>query len=256
MLLRCLVHLLAIVMLLWSPTGCMSLPSFSKNDPPPPAQKDDKDDNKTTQNQSGGDSGGEFKKETETLGTGKKIFQAVTDASKSAGQFMPNAITGATDAAGKSLKCVGDGLKVADAYNKEGFSGAVQEGAVLTTKHAISSVVTPVATSIATTVLTEVLAPVVIGGTISMGTGLVLVGIGTAVVGFGARYAVGKFVDNVVVPAAKAGADALGDAASHGFMDDIPNVDGMANGTPDINNLRPRVTVPTVIPTCISHGGH
>ena len=251
MLLRCLVHLLAIVMLLWSPTGCMSLPSLTKNDPPPPAQKDDKDDDKTSQKQSGG----EFTKETETLGTGKKIFQGVTDAAKSAGQFVPGAITGAADAAGKSLKCVGDGLKVADAYNKEGFSGAVQEGAVLTTKHAISSVVTPVATSIATTVLTEVLAPVVIGGTISMGTGLVLVGIGTAVVGFGARYAVGKFVDNVVVPAAKAGADALGDAASHGFMDDIQNVDGMADGTRDITNIRmPNNAVRPVIPTCISHG--
>ena len=259
MLLRCLVHLLAIVMLLWSPTGCMSLPSLPKKDPPPPTQKDDQDgdkENKTSQNQSGGDSGGEFKKETETLGAGKKLFQGVKDAAASAGKLVPGAITGAADAAGKTLKCVGDGLSVADAYNKEGFSGAAKEGMVLATKHAISSAATPVITSVVTTVLTEVLAPVVLAGTISMGTGLVLVGIGTAVVGFGARYAVGKFVDNVVVPAAKAGADALGDAASHGFMDDIPNVDGMANGTPDINNLRPRVTVPTVIPTCISHGGH
>ena len=255
MLLRCLVHLLAIAMLLWSPTGCMSLPSLTKNDPPPPAQKDDKDDDKTSQNQPGGDSGGEFKKETEALGTGKKIFQGVTDAAKSAGQFVPGAITGAADAAGKTFKCVGDGLKVADAYNKEGFSGAVQEGAVLTTKHAISSVVTPVVTSVATTVLTEVLAPVVLAGTISMGTGLVVVGVGAAVAGYGARYAVGKFVDNVVVPAAKAGANAIGDAASHGFMDDIQNVDGMADGTRDINNIRmPNTAVRPVIPTCISHG--
>ena len=247
---RCLVNLLAIVMLLWSPTGCMSIPSPSQKDSPPPSQTEDKED-KTSQSQSGGNAGGEFKKETETLGTGKQILQGVKDAATSAGQFMPGAVTSAADAAGKSLKCVGDGLKVADAYHKEGFSGAVQEGAVLTTKHAISSVVVPAATSAATTVLTTVLAPVVLGGTISMGTGLVLVGIGTAAVGLGARYAVGKFVDNVVVPVAKAGANAIGDAASHGFMDDIQNVDGMANGTPDLSKIRaPTPTVRPVIPSC------
>ncbi len=250
---RCLVHLFAIVMLLWLPTGCMSLPSLPKNDPPPPTQEEDDKENTTSQNPSATNPD-EFEKERTYAKKGKGIFQGVKDAATSAGKLVPGAITGAADAAGKSLKCLGDGLAVADAYNKEGFSGAVQEGAVLTTKHAISSVVVPAATSFATTVLTTVLAPVVLGGTISVGTGLVLVGIGTAVVGFGARYVVGTFVDNVVVPAAKAGANAIGDAASHGFMDDIQNVDGMANGTPDLNKIRvPTNTVRPVIPTCTTH---